>query len=70
MIICNVIFKKNNRMFHNTKNRFIREFINTFKKSYLKYVAGMIALSYDFVYSFHISSKKVEIKTEIIVFTH
>ena len=62
-------FEENNRPFHNTGNKLVRKFINTFFKSELNDImTGMRAFSYDFVKSFPISSKEFEIETEMTVF--
>ena len=62
-------FEENDRPFHNTGNKMVRKFINTFFKSDLKDImTGMRGFSYDFVKSFPISSKEFEIETEMSVF--
>ena len=62
-------FEENDRLFHNTGNRLVRRFINTFFRSDLKDImTGMRAFSYYFVKSFPISSKHFEIETEMSVF--
>lgn len=62
-------FEENDRLFHNTGNKMVRRFINTFFKSDLKDImTGMRAFSYNFVKSFPISSKEFEIETEMSVF--
>ncbi|WP_407424491.1 glycosyltransferase family 2 protein [Methanobrevibacter sp.] len=62
-------FEENDRPFHNTGNRVVRKFINTFFKSDLNDImTGMRAFSYNFVKSFPISSKEFEIETEMSVF--
>ena len=62
-------FEENDRPFHNTGNRVVRKFINTFFKSDLNDImTGMRAFNYNFVKSFPISSKEFEIETEMSVF--
>jgi glycosyltransferase involved in cell wall biosynthesis len=62
-------FEENDRPFHNTGNKMVRRFINTFFKSDLKDImTGMRGFSYEFVKSFPISSKEFEIETEMSVF--
>lgn len=62
-------FEENDRPFHNTGNKMVRKFINTFFKSDLKDImTGMRGFSYEFVKSFPISSKEFEIETEMSVF--
>ena len=62
-------FEENERRFHNSGNRFVRNSINTFFKSDLHDImTGMRAFNYDFVKSFPIRSKEFEIETEMSVF--
>jgi glycosyltransferase involved in cell wall biosynthesis len=62
-------FEENDRPFHNTGNRMVRKFINSFFKSDLHDImTGMRAFSYEFVKSFPIQSKEFEIETEMSVF--
>ena len=62
-------FEENDRLFHNTGNKLVRKFINSFFKSDLKDImTGMRGFNYDFVKSFPISSKEFEIETEMSVF--
>ncbi|WP_405306637.1 glycosyltransferase family 2 protein [Methanobrevibacter sp.] len=62
-------FEENDRLFHNTGNKMVRKFINTFFNSDLKDImTGMRGFNYDFVKSFPISSKEFEIETEMSVF--
>ncbi len=62
-------FEENDRLFHNTGNKLVRQLINYFFKSNLKDImTGMRAFSYNFVKSFPISSKEFEIETEMTVF--
>ena len=62
-------FTENKRLFHNSCNRLVREFINLFFNSNLNDImTGMRAFCYDFVKSFPISSKEFEIETEMTVF--
>nr|WP_295000165.1 glycosyltransferase family 2 protein [uncultured Methanobrevibacter sp.] len=62
-------FEENDRRFHNSGNRFVRNSINTFFKSDLHDImTGMRAFNYDFVKSFPIRSKEFEIETEMSVF--
>jgi glycosyltransferase involved in cell wall biosynthesis len=62
-------FEENDRPFHNTGNKLVRRFINTFFHSDLKDImTGMRAFSYNFVKTFPISSKEFEIETEMSVF--
>ena len=62
-------YEENDRRFHNSGNRFVRNSINTFFKSDLHDImTGMRAFNYDFVKSFPIRSKEFEIETEMSVF--
>ena len=62
-------FEENQRLFHNSGNKLVRKFINTFFKSDLKDImTGMRAFSYNFVKTFPISSKEFEIETEMSIF--
>ncbi|MDO5820145.1 MAG: glycosyltransferase family 2 protein [Methanobrevibacter sp.] len=62
-------FKENDRLFHNTGNRLVRNLVNHFFSSNLHDImTGMRAFSFNFVKSFPISSKEFEIETEMSVF--
>ena len=62
-------FEENDRLFHNTGNKLVRNFINVFFKSDLHDImTGMRAFNYNFVKSFPISSNGFEIETEMSVF--
>ncbi len=62
-------FEENQRLFHNTGNKVVRQFINLFFESDLHDImTGMRGFSYNFVKSFPISSKEFEIETEMSVF--
>ena len=62
-------FEENDRRFHNSGNKFVRNSINTFFKSDLHDImTGMRAFNYSFVKSFPIRSKEFEIETEMSVF--
>jgi hypothetical protein len=61
-------FKENKRLFHNTGNKVVRFLINKLFHSKINDImTGYRALSYDFVKTFPILSKKFEIETEMTI---
>ena len=61
-------FKENKRLFHNFGNKLVRGLINTLFKSNIKDImTGYRAMSYEFVKTFPVLSKKFEIETEMTI---